>query len=288
MTVRTAVIPAAGRGTRFLPLTGAVPKELLPLGSVPALQYVLDEAVGAGIDRVVLVVSEDKGAIRRYLVPDPDTIRRVHESGREDLAERLASLGSRIDVRFVVQDAPLGLGHAVHCAHREVGDEAFAVLLPDEVMGSSAVLSGLIERHHQTGGSVVGLRRVPRDRVSAYGVVDPHGEVDPSGVVRMRDVVEKPAVADAPSDLIIIGRYVLTPDIMDHLARLEPGAGGELQLTDALRVQAATGMVEGIIDDGIRHDTGTPDGWLRAVIDLALEDSEQGPALADWLRERLR
>ena len=287
MTVRTAVIPAAGRGTRFLPLTGAIPKELLPLGAVPALQYVIDEAVTAGIERFVLVVSPDKDAIRRYVVPDAEVIDRVRRSGREDLADRLAALGSEVEIRFVVQDQPLGLGHAVHCAVDELDGESFAVLLPDEVMGTSSVLTGLIAHHDATGHSVVGLRRVPRDQVGAYGVVDPVNEVDHRGVVQMRDVVEKPPVESAPSDLIIIGRYVLTPDIMDHLARLEPGAGGELQLTDALRAQAALGGVEGIVDDGVRHDTGTPEGWVRAVVDLALADPRSGADLARWLRERL-
>jgi len=288
MALRTAVIPAAGRGTRFLPLTYAVPKELLPLGDVPALHLVIDEAVEAGVDHIVLVISDDKVALRRYLQPDPDVIERVASSGRPELAERLASFGKSVEVSFVVQDRPLGLGHAVGCARHAVGDAPFAVLLPDELMGSSSLLASMVATSSATGGSVVALRRVPLHEVSAYGVVSPMGEVGGDGVVVIDDVIEKPPVDRAPSDLIIIGRYVLTPDVFDHLDTLTPGAGGELQLTDALRAQARLRPFHGVVSTVGRHDTGTPPGWLRAVIDRALDHPDWGPELQDWLTRRLR
>jgi len=288
MELRTAVIPAAGRGTRFLPLTHAIPKELLPVGDVPALHVVIDEAIGAGIDHIVLVISHDKDAVRRYVAPDAEIIDRVAASGRVELAERLASFGSRVDMTFVVQDEPLGLGHAVGCARDVVGQQPFAVMLPDELMASSSLLMSMAATCGATGGSVVALRSVPHHEVSAYGVVAPAAPVDEHGVVAIADVVEKPAAADAPSDLIIIGRYVLTPDVFDHLARLTPGAGGELQLTDALRTQARVRPFHGVVSQVGRHDTGTPAGWVRAVIDRALDHPELGPDLAQWLRDRLR
>lgn len=288
MELRTAVIPAAGRGTRFLPLTQAVPKELLPLGDVPALHLVIDEAIGAGVQHIVLVISDDKDALRRYVEPSAEVIERVAASGRHDVAERLASFGTTIEVSFVVQDRPLGLGHAVGCARPVVGDEAFAVLLPDELMGSSSLLRSMADASSSSDSSAVALRRVPRHEVSAYGVVAPRGAVGSDGVVIIDDVVEKPPVHEAPSDLIIIGRYVLTPDIFDHLADLRPGAGGELQLTDALRSQAQRRPLRGVVSTVSRHDTGTPAGWLQAVIDRALDHPEWGPELASWLSRRLR
>lgn len=287
MEVRTAVIPAAGRGTRFLPLTHAVPKELLPVGAVPALHLVIDEAVVAGMDHIVLVISDDKDAVRRYLQPDAEVVDRVAASGRTALAERLASFGATVQVSFVVQDRPRGLGHAVGCARPVVGTDPFAVLLPDEIMGSSSLLAAMTATAVRTEGSVVALRRVPRHEVSAYGVVSPTGDVSAQGVVAIGDVVEKPPVAEAPSDLIIIGRYVLTPDVFDHIAALAPGAGGELQLTDALRAQARVRPFHGVLSQVSRHDTGTPDGWVRAVVDRALDDPATGAQFAAWLTDRL-
>lgn len=287
MEVRTAVIPAAGRGTRFLPLTHAVPKELLPMGAVPALHLVIDEAVAAGMDHIVLVISDDKEAVRRYLQPDAEVVDRVAASGRGALAERLASLGSAVQVSFVVQHEPRGLGHAVGCARPVVGDEPFAVLLPDELMASSSLLAAMTATASNTGGSVVALRRVPRHEVSAYGVVSPVGEVGPDGVVAIGDVVEKPPVDQAPSDLIIIGRYVMTSDVFDHIAALTPGAGGELQLTDALRAQGRQRPFHGVVSQVGRHDTGTPQGWVRAVVDRALDDPDTGAEFAAWLTDRL-
>ena len=211
MRVTTAVIPAAGLGTRFLPATKAVPKELLPIIDVPALQLIIDEAVGAGIEHVVIVNSRSKPAIEAYFADAPEVIAKLVAGGREELAERMRSVGRDVRVSFAYQHAALGLGHAVGCARDAVGNQPFAVLLPDELMGSSELLSAMCDVCSSSGGSVVGLKRVPRDAVSAYGVIDPIGEVNADGVVQVRDLVEKPAVADAPSDLIIIGRYVLTP-----------------------------------------------------------------------------
>lgn len=278
MRVRTAVIPAAGLGTRFLPATKAVPKELLPIVDVPAIQLIIDECVGAGIDHVVVVNSRTKPSIEAYFAEAPEVIAKLESSGRSELAARMKSIGREVRVSFAYQDVALGLGHAVGCAREAVGNEPFAVLLPDELMGSSELLAKMCEVCVSTGGSVVGLKEVPREDVSAYGVIAPTGPVDADGVVGISDMVEKPPVADAPSNLIIIGRYVLTPDVFDAIAELKPGAVGELQLTDALRVQAAHGPFHGVLRDVLRYDTGNPVGWLAAVVELALAHPQYGAA----------
>lgn len=285
MRARTAVIPAAGMGTRFLPATKAVPKELLPIVDRPALQLIIDEAVGAGIDHVVVVTSHAKPAIEAYFQPAPEVVAKLRSTGRDALADSLERTGRDVRISFAYQDRALGLGHAVGCAREAVGDEPFAVLLPDELMGDAALLSRMVDVCHRTGGSVVGLKEVPHDEVSAYGVVAPAGPaVD--DVVPVRTMVEKPAVDDAPSDLIIIGRYVLTPDVFDRIAEVAPGRGGEIQLTDALRMQAEAGPFHGVLGRTRRYDTGNPLGWLTAVVELALDDPEVGPPFRAWLRGR--
>ena len=287
MLVRTAVIPAAGLGTRFLPATKAVPKELLPIIDTPALQLVIDEAVGAGIDHIVIVTNHNKPAIEAYFESSDEVLAKLRSTARHDMADRLESIGRDVRVSFAYQDAPLGLGHAVGCAAEAVGDEPFAVMLPDELMGDSSLLDQMARLCESTGGSVVGLKRVPRDQVSSYGVIDPSTELDDAGVIGIRTMVEKPSIDDAPSDLIIIGRYVLTPDVFDKIEHLQPGAGGEIQLTDALKVQAANGPFHGVLSTIRRYDTGTPLGWLSAVVDIALDDPTIGDDFVAFLRDRL-
>ena len=287
MRARTAVIPAAGMGTRFLPATKAVPKELLPIIDTPALQLIINEAAGAGIDHVVIVTSHAKPAIEAYFEPAPEVLAKLHSTGRHELADQLERVGRDVRISFAYQDDPQGLGHAVGCARSAVGDEPFAVLLPDEIMGDSTLLDRMVAVCDRTDGSVVGLKHVPPHELSSYGVIDPVGEVDAEGVVRVRTMVEKPAAADAPSDMIIIGRYVLTPDVFDKIARVKPGSGGEIQLTDALRMQADAGPFHGVVSDIRRYDTGNPLGWLTAVVELALDDPRIGTEFREWLNGRL-
>ena len=274
-------------GTRFLPATKAVPKELLPIIDTPALQLIIDEAVGAGIDHLVVVTSRSKPAIEAYFTPAPEVVAKLRTTDRNDVADALERIGRDLQVSFVYQDEPKGLGHAVGCARDAVGDEPFAVMLPDELMGDSLLLRQMIDVCETTGGSVVGLQRVPPADVTAYGVIEPVGALDDRGVVRIASMVEKPAVDEAPSDLIIIGRYVLTPDVFERIAHLPPGRGGEIQLTDALRLQAADGPFHGVLGNTVRHDTGNPLGWLTAVVDLALDDPRIGASFRAWLQHRL-
>lgn len=281
------MIPAAGLGTRFYPVTKAVPKELLPIVDVPAIQLVIDEAVAAGCDHIVVVSHVSKTPIERYLTPDEAVVAKVRDSGRTGMAERLGRIGSDVKISVVHQDAPRGLGHAVGCARAAVGNVPFAVLLPDEVMGDASLLGSLADSVASTGTGAVGLMRVPADEVSAYGVITPSASSPHEGPFEIVDVVEKPRREDAPSNLIIIGRYVLTPDIFDEIDRLAPHANGEIQLTDALRAQADRSPLTGLLNRSKRWDTGTPMGWLTAVVDIALERPDVANAFGAWLRQRI-
>jgi UTP--glucose-1-phosphate uridylyltransferase len=285
MSVRCAVIPAAGMGTRFLPATKAVPKELLPIGDTPLLQLVIDEALGAGIDHIVVVSSRSKPAIEAYFEESPEVIKALESQGRHELAERIRSIGSDWRATIVYQDEPRGLGHAVGCAREAVGDQPFAVMLPDELMGDSSLLAHMNGVCVSSGGSVVGLKRVPMDEVSSYGVIDPLSPVDPDGVVAIGGMVEKPPAAEAPSDLIIIGRYVLTPDVFEEIEHLPPGRGGEIQLTDALRIQASRSPFHGVLSGIERFDTGNPLGYLKAAISITLQRPDFGAELGEFLGE---
>jgi len=286
VAIRTAVIPAAGLGTRFLPATKAVPKELMPIFDTPALQLVMDEAIGAGVEHIVIVSNAAKSGIEAYVQPSPEVVARVRDSGRVELAERLARIGSDVRISICYQDVPRGLGHAISCARSAVGEEAFAVLLPDELMGGPELMQQLAAMHDRDGKTAVALKRVPMTEVSSYGCVTTTAAPTNTGEVTITGVVEKPRMEDAPSDLIIIGRYVLAAEMFDLLAQLEPAPNGEIQLTDALLAGAHNGRVLGLVSEIDRFDTGTPMGWLQAVIELARRRPDVGPAFEAWLRSR--
>lgn len=283
MAIRTAVIPAAGMGTRFLPATKAVPKELMPIYDTPAIQLVMDEAIGAGATRIVIVTSAAKPAIAEYVQPSPDVVKRVRDSGRVDLAARLERIGGDVEVTLALQDEPRGLGDAVSCARSEVGNEPFMLLLPDELMGGPELLAQMVAMCERDAKSVVGLKRVPMSEVSSYGVVTTAGDPTAQGEVTVTGVVEKPKAGESPSDLILVGRYVLVPAMFELLAALKPAASGEIQLTDALLAAAKNDDVLGLVSDIARYDTGTPLGWLKAVIEFARQRNDVAPALDAWL-----
>lgn len=287
--ITTAVIPAAGMGTRMLPATKAVPKELLPIVEKPALQLIVDEAVGAGVDHLVIVTSRSKPAIEQYFASDASVEQSLERQGRGSVADQLRRYGSDIRVSFAYQDRPLGLGHAIGCARAAVGEQPFFVMLPDELMSDSSLLAGLARVVADTNIGAVALKRMPRAELSRYGIVSPVGdERTVGGLVALPfvGVVEKPSVDDAPSDLAIIGRYALTPDIFDDLDALTPGSTGELQLTDALAAQATREPLWGVISDVGRIDIGNPLGWLQAVVDAAVDHPEHGVAFRHWLSAR--
>ena len=278
------VVPAGGLGTRFLPATKALPKEMVPVGDRPAIQWGLEEAVASGIRRAVIVTAPGKDLIRAHFTPDPSLEAILARRGSHELAERVRRIGRLLDLEFVEQPEPLGLGHAVLCAAPRLGsEEAAAVLLPDDLFsGSPPLLAQLLSAHEETRGPVLALRRCPRDQISRYGVAKVEGN---GPVFQVTDVVEKPAPEDAPSDLAIMGRYVLTPEVFRALATTEPGALGEIQLTDAFRAAARSGKVVGVEFSGDLLDVGTLDGWLATNAAIVWRDPELGPALRARIAE---
>jgi UTP--glucose-1-phosphate uridylyltransferase len=268
--VRRAVIPAAGLGTRFLPATKAVPKELLPLADRPALQWLVEEALAAGAEQVCIVTSPDKPALREHFRPRPEWAQRLRDAGRDAAAAALAHL-DRISARvcFVEQPEPRGLGDAILCAAPCVGDEPFLVLLGDAlVRAATPCAAQLAARHAALGGAaLVGLERVPPERASRYGIVA--GRAEGERLWRLTELVEKPAPGTAPSDLAIAGRYLLTPRVFAALRRARPGHGGEIQLTDAIRACLAEEPVYGYRYEGVRFDIGDPRGYLAAAAAFA-------------------
>jgi UTP--glucose-1-phosphate uridylyltransferase len=289
-TVTKAVIPAAGLGTRFLPATKATPKEMLPVVDKPAIQYVVEEAVSAGLDDILMVTGRNKRPLEDHfdrVFELEDALERKGDDARLQQVRASNELGS---VHYVRQGDPRGLGHAVLCAAQHVGREPFAVLLGDDLIDErDALLLRMLEVQAHHGGSVVALMEVPADQVQLYGcaAAAPTEEED---VVRVSDLVEKPAPEEAPSNLAIIGRYVLAPEIFDVLRTTEPGRGGEIQLTDALRVLATAGPAEGgpvhgVVFRGRRYDTGDRLDYLKAVVRLACDRPDLGPPLREWLQE---
>ncbi|MBT2505523.1 UTP--glucose-1-phosphate uridylyltransferase GalU [Streptomyces sp. ISL-98] len=286
--ISKAVIPAAGLGTRFLPATKATPKEMLPVVDKPAIQYVVEEAVTAGLSDVLMVTGRNKRPLEDHFDRNYELESAL---GRKGDAERLARVQESSDLatmHYVRQGDPKGLGHAVLCAAPHVGDQPFAVLLGDDLIDPrDPLLSRMIDIQEQHGGSVIALMEVDPSQIHLYGcaAVDPTGESD---VVRVTGLVEKPAPADAPSNLAIIGRYVLNPAVFDILRKTEPGRGGEIQLTDALQLLAEDekvgGPVHGVVFKGRRYDTGDRGDYLRAIVRLACEREDLGPDFRAWLR----
>ena len=282
MDLRHCVIPAAGLGTRFLPATKAVPKELLPVLDRPVIQWAVEEAVAAGATDVVLVLAEGKESVAHHLLPDPNLERMLEERGKRPELEAVRAAGHLADISIVIQPEPRGLGDAVLCAADVVGDRPFMCMLPDDLsVADPPVLTQLWRAYELHRAPVIALSRVARSEISRYGVVA-------IGETRGRDhrvtaCVEKPRPEDAPSDLAIMGRYILTPGIFDALRQTRPGALGEVQLTDAIGALAHSGAVWGVEYEGALLDVGTPAGWLATNIRLARDD----PALGDVVRSAL-
>lgn len=286
---RTAIVPAAGLGTRFLPTTKAVPKELLPVVDTPGIELVAAEAAEAGASRLVIVTSPGKEAVVDYFREQPELEHTLDQRGKADLLAKVRRAPGLIKAETAIQDKALGLGHAVGCAEPNLTDEdeAVAVLLPDDLVLPTGVLTRMAAVRERHGGSVLCAFDIPRAQISAYGVFDVR-ETDSEDVKQVVGMVEKPAAEDAPSTFAAAGRYLLDRAIFDALNRITPGAGGELQLTDAIALLIAEGHpVHVVVHRGGRHDLGNPGGFLRAAVDFALEHPDYGPDLADWLRDRL-
>jgi UTP--glucose-1-phosphate uridylyltransferase len=287
--VRKAVIPAAGLGTRFLPATKSSPKEMLPVVDKPAIQYVVEEAVKAGLEDILIITGRNKRAIEDHFDRNFELEHFLDESGKHDLLKEVQFASDLADIHYVRQKDPLGLGHAVSVARHHVGNEPFAVLLADDLMvDDGALLRSMLDVQETHGGSCVSFVEVTMDEISSYGCIDPKPGDPSSGttedVVEIRGVVEKPSRDEAPSNLAISGRYVFTPEIFTMLDLIEPGRGGELQLTDAIQMLIEHESVFGVRCKRGRYDVGQKVDFLRANVEIALDRPDIGPEFGEWLR----
>jgi len=283
--LRKAVFPAAGLGTRFLPATKAQPKEMLPLVDKPIIQYVIEEAVASGLTSIIIVTGRGKNAIEDHFDVSYELERMLESRGKTDLLEQVRAVSSMINVSYVRQGEQLGLGHAVLMARDLVGDEPFAVMLGDDIIDSEVpCMKQMIEVYEKHGGPVIAVQQVPKSEISAYGVIDGVPEGDSGRVYRLRDMVEKPKAEDAPSDLAIIGRYILTPDIFEMLETTPRDKGGEIQLTNGLRALKEKRPLYGYRFDGVRHDAGNKLGFLKATVEFALKRPDLGAPFREYLK----
>ena len=283
--IRKAIFPAAGLGTRFLPATKAQPKEMLPLVDKPIIQYVIEEAVASGLTSIIIVTGRGKNAIEDHFDVAYELERLLQERGKTDLLEQVRSITNLINVSYVRQGEQLGLGHAVLMAKDLVGDEPFAVMLGDDIIDSAVpCMKQMIAAFERNEGPVIAVQQVPKDEISAYGVIDAVPEPGQDRVYRIRDLVEKPKADEAPSDLAIIGRYILTPDIFEALETTPRDAAGEIQLTNGLRRLKEQRTLFGYRFEGVRHDAGNKLGFLKATVEFALKREDLGAPFRAYLK----
>jgi len=283
--IRKAVFPAAGLGTRFLPATKAQPKEMLPLVDKPIIQYVIEEAVASGLTNIIIVTGRGKNAIEDHFDVSYELERLLQERGKTELLEQVRAVSNMINVSYVRQGETLGLGHAVLMAKDLIGDEPFAVMLGDDIIDSTVpCMRQMIDVFDAHGGPVIAVQQVPKSEISAYGVIDGAPEGASGRVYRIKDMVEKPKPGEAPSDLAIIGRYILTPDIFRALEATPRDAMGEIQLTNGLRALKEERPLFGYRFEGVRHDAGNKLGFLKATVEFALKRPDLGGPFRDYLR----
>jgi UTP--glucose-1-phosphate uridylyltransferase len=282
--VSKAVIPAAGLGTRFLPATKAQPKEMLPVVDKPAIQYVVEEAVRAGIRDILIITGRGKRSLEDHFDRSFELEHYLESGGKFEALKQMREIAEMADIHYVRQGEPLGLGHAVAAARQHVGREPFVVMLGDDIMAEeSTVLADMLGVYERYGRSVVALKEFPRAEISAYGCVAPEAVDDT--LVRVLDIVEKPPAEEAPSTLAVMGRYVFTPEIFDAIDRVQPGKGGELQLTDAMALLLRDQTIYGYIFEDGRYDIGKKLDYLRATVELAVERPDLGPEFSAFLAE---
>jgi UTP--glucose-1-phosphate uridylyltransferase len=283
--VRKAILPAAGLGTRFLPATKASPKEMLPLVDKPLIQYAVEEAVASGIEDIIVITGRGKRAIEDHFDRSVELEENLKGNGKAQLLSQIRHISNLANFCYVRQSEALGLGHAVLCAQHLIGDEPFAVLLSDEIIDSPVPgLAQLIHIYKKRGGAVLGIQEVPHQEVNRYGIISPNRIAD--GLYKVSDLVEKPAPANAPSNLAVIGRYILPPEIFQILRKTRPGKNGEIQLTDALKELARTSPMYALEVKGNRYDAGDKLGFLIATVEFALKNPSLGAEFADYLRNR--
>ena len=283
--IKKAIIPAAGMGTRFLPATKAMPKEMLPIVDKPTIQYIVEEAIESGITDIIIVTGKTKRAIEDHFDSNFELEESLKKSGKLDLLKKVQE--AEVDIHYIRQHEPKGLGHAIWCARNFIGDEPFAVLLGDDIVRAEVPgVKQLINQYEKTGCSVVGVQMVAENETDRYGIVDPSQKI--GQLYQVKEFIEKPKLGTAPSNLAIMGRYVLTANIFPHLEKHEIGSGGEIQLTDAIQALNETENVYAYDFDGTRYDVGEKFGFVKTTIEFALENDEIKDELTTYLKELVR
>ncbi len=285
MKVKKAIIPAAGLGTRFLPATKAQPKEMLPIVDKPTIQYIVEEAIASGIEEILIITGRNKKSIEDHFDKSIELELELEKHDKEELLELVRDISDMVDIHYIRQKEPKGLGHAIHCAKTFVGNEPFAVLLGDDVVDSEKpCLKQLIDCFNEYNTTILGVQTVPAENVSKYGIVN--GIHIEDRVYKVKDLVEKPSIEEAPSNVAILGRYIITPQIFDILEHTAPGKGGEIQLTDALKTLITQEAMYAYNFDGKRYDVGDKLGFLQATIEFALKKNELRSEFIDYLETK--
>ena len=284
-TIKKAIIPAAGLGTRFLPATKAQAKEMLPIVDKPTLQYIIEEAIASGIEEILIVTGRNKKCIEDHFDRSVELELELEKKGKSAMLEMVQDISNMVNIHYIRQKEPKGLGHAVHCAKSFIGNEPFAVLLGDDIVDAKTpCLKQMINAYDEYKTSILGVQQVDKDKVNKYGILDVKYIED--RVYKVKDMVEKPAIEEAPSNIAILGRYIITPAIFDILENQEPGKGGEIQLTDALQTLATKEAIYAYNFEGRRYDVGDKLGFLEATVDFALKRPELRDDFVDFLRNR--
>jgi len=284
MKVRKAIIPAAGLGTRFLPATKAQPKEMLPIVDKPTLQYIIEEAVESGIEEILIITGRNKKSIEDHFDKSVELELELETKGKYDLLEEVRKISDMVNIHYIRQKEPKGLGHAIYCAKSFIGDEPFAVLLGDDiVVNSKPCLEQLIEVYEQYKTSILGVQEIPLEDVNKYGIVQ--GNLIEDGIYKVKDLIEKPAVEETPSNIAILGRYIINPAIFEILEHTKPGKGGEIQLTDALKELAQREVIYAFNFKGKRYDVGDKLGFLKATVEFALNREDLRAEFLNYLLE---
>ena len=285
MKVKKAIIPAAGLGTRFLPATKAQPKEMLPIVDKPTIQYIVEEAIASGIEEILIITGRNKKSIEDHFDKSVELELELEKSGKAELLELVRDISDMVDIHYIRQKEPRGLGHAIHCAKTFVGNEPFAVLLGDDVVDSEVpCLKQLIDCFSEYNTTILGVQTVPKENVCKYGIVD--GIHIEDRVYKVKDLVEKPSIEEAPSNVAILGRYIITPEIFNILENTKPGKGNEIQLTDALKTLISKEAMYAYNFDGKRYDVGDKLGFLQATIEFALKKEELRGEFIDYLNTK--
>ncbi|MDE4541398.1 UTP--glucose-1-phosphate uridylyltransferase GalU [Thermoanaerobacterium sp. R66] len=284
MKIRKAIIPAAGLGTRFLPATKAQPKEMLPIVDKPTIQYIVEEAVNSGIEDILIITGRNKRAIEDHFDKSIELELELKKKGKENLLSLVEDITNMVDIHYIRQKEPKGLGHAIYCARAFVGDEPFAVLLGDDIVDAEVpVLKQMIEQYERYNCSIIGVQEVPKSEVDKYGIVDANMIDD--RLYRVNNLIEKPRIDEAPSNMAILGRYIISPRIFEILKDVKPGAGGEIQLTDALKVLLEYEAIYAYNFEGKRYDVGDKMGYLKATVEYALKRDDLKDEFRKYLKE---